>query len=112
MQERTLVWLQSVDFCSRTGLHTDHARFCLQRGEKASICRELEIGHFIDDRVHVMHILRDVVPHLCLFGEPGAERSCPPWATFASSWAEVVDWVTFSLQADCPTRPFWADPKH
>jgi hypothetical protein len=80
-------------------------RFCLQREDKASICREVEIRHFIDDRVHVMQILRGVVPHLCLFGEPGAERLCPPWSFFASSWAEVIDWVTCSPQADRPAGP-------
>jgi hypothetical protein len=93
MQERTLAWLQSVDFFSRTGLEPDHVRFCLQRQDKASICRELEISHFIDDRVHIVQILRGVVPHFCLFGEPGAERFCPPWATFASTWPEVMNWV-------------------
>jgi len=98
MQERTLAWLQSVNFFSRTGLQPDHLHFCLQRQDKASICRELEISHFIDDRVHVMQILRGVVPHLCLFGEPGEERICPPWACFASSWAEVLGWVSCSLQ--------------
>jgi hypothetical protein len=35
MQERTLSWFQSVDFCSRTGLQPDHVRFCLQREGKA-----------------------------------------------------------------------------
>ena len=98
MQERTLAWLQSVNFFSRTGLQPDHVRFCLQREDKTSICRELEISHFIDDRVHVMQILRGVVPHLCLFGEQGAERLCPPWATFATNWLEEVGWVTCSLQ--------------
>jgi hypothetical protein len=68
MQERTLSWLQSVDFFSRTGLQPDHVSFCLQRQDKATICRDLEISHFIDDRVHVMQILRGAVPHLCLFG--------------------------------------------
>jgi hypothetical protein len=62
--------------------------------------------------VHIIQILRGVVPHLCLFGEPGGERFCPPWACFASTWPEVVGWVTCSLQADCPTRPFGAHPKH
>jgi len=68
--------------------------------------------HFVDDRVHVMQIRRGVVPHLCLYGEPGAERFCPPWASFAPNWAEVVEWVTCSLQVNCPTRPFGAHPKH
>jgi hypothetical protein len=92
MQERTLAWMQSVDFFSRTGVQPDHVCFCLQREDKGLICRELGISHFIDDRVHIMQILRGVVPHLCLFGEPGAERFCPPWATFATNWPQVVDW--------------------
>jgi hypothetical protein len=74
MQERAQTWLQSVDFFSRTGLQPDHVRFCLQREDKATVCRDLEITHFIDDRVHIMQILRGVVPHLCLFGESGTER--------------------------------------
>jgi len=78
MQERSLSWLQSVDFFSRTGVQPDHVHFCLQRENRALICRELGISYFIDNRVHVMQILRGVVPHLCLFGEPGAERFCRP----------------------------------
>jgi hypothetical protein len=62
--------------------------------DKASICRELEISHFIDDRVHVMQILRGVVPHLCRFRESGAERFCPPWAPFATNWPKVLGWVS------------------
>jgi hypothetical protein len=105
MQERTLSWLQSVDFFSCTLMQPDHVRFCLQREDKETICRNLEITHFIDDRVHIMQILRGVVPHLCLFGEPGQERFCPPWATFATNWPEVVGWVSFSAQADRTPRP-------
>lgn len=51
MQERTLAWLQSVDFFSRTGLQPVHVRFCLQRQDKENICRELGISHFIVDLV-------------------------------------------------------------
>ncbi len=104
VQARTLAWLDAVGFYSRTGLAPDHVRFCLQREEKEGICRDLGITHFIDDRVHVMQILRGAVPHLYLFGEPGGEKFCPPWATFASAWAEVADLVTCSAQEDRPTR--------
>ena len=40
-----------------------------------------------------MQILRGVVPHLFQFAEPFAEKFCPPWASFASTWPEVVGWV-------------------
>jgi hypothetical protein len=52
---------------SRTGLNQEQVRFCLKREDKATVCRELEISHFIDDRVHIMQILRGVVLSLCLF---------------------------------------------
>jgi hypothetical protein len=89
VQAGTLAWLHAVDFFARTGVKHDHVRFCLSRHEKAAICRELEISHFVDDRVHVMQILRKTVRHLYLFGERGDERYCPPWATFVSTWADV-----------------------
>jgi len=104
MQARTLAWLDAVEFFSRTDLEPDNVRFCLQREDKERICRDLGITHFIDDRVHVMQILRGTVQHLYLLGEPGGEKFCPPWATFASSWPEVVDLVIRSVRKDRPTR--------
>jgi hypothetical protein len=104
MQARTRAWLDTVDFFSRTGLDVEHVRFCLERQEKEAICRELGISHFVDDHVHVMQILRHTVPHLYFFGEQGRKRFCPPWATFVSNWAEVVELLTSSLSKNCPTR--------
>jgi len=98
MQARTRAWLDSVEFFSRTGLDSEHVRFCAERQDKESICRELRITHFVDDRVHVMQILRYAVPHLYLFGEQGGERFCPPWATFVSAWGQVAGLVTSSLR--------------
>ena len=91
MQARTRQWLASADFWARTGMVTGRVRFCLEREEKAQLCSELGITHFVDDRVHVMQILRPVVPHLYLFGDEGDERLCPPWATFVKDWAQVAD---------------------
>jgi hypothetical protein len=104
MQARTLAWLHAVNFFARTDLKQDHVRFCLSRHEKETICRELEISHFLDDRVHVMQILRTAVPHLYLFGERGEERYCPPWATFVSSWAEVSALVIPRVPKSRPER--------
>lgn len=90
MQARTREWLDRTDFYERTGLPRDHVRFCLTREDKAPICRELGITHFVDDRVHIMQILREVVPHLYLFGEQDGTASCPPWATLVTSWADLL----------------------
>jgi hypothetical protein len=90
VQRMTIDWLESVKFYSRTGLRPDHVRFCRLRQEKETICRELALSHFVDDRVHVMQILRYTVPHQYLFGGSGDERYCPPWATFVSSWEQLA----------------------
>ena len=103
MQARTHAWLDTVDFFSRTGLDADHLRFCLNRQEKAVICRELEISHFVDDHVHVMQILRHTVPHLYFFGAQGRERFCPPWATCISNWADLMAVLTASLSKERST---------
>ncbi len=89
-QAGTRKWLETTDFFGRTGLEPEHVRFCLEREGKLGICRELAITHFVDDRIHVMQILRHDVPHLYLFGQAGDEKYCPPWATFVSSWAQIV----------------------
>ena len=98
MQARTRTWLDSTDFFSLTGLAPENVRFCLERQEKASICRDLNISHFVDDRIHIMQILRHTVPNLYLFGESGGEQYCPPWATFVSGWPQLVDLVTESIE--------------
>jgi hypothetical protein len=98
MQARSRGWLEAVDFHGRTGLPREHVRFCLEREDKAALCRELAVTHFVDDRVALMQILRGVVPHLYLFGDPRDARGCPPWATFVTAWAELMR----ALEPDLP----------
>ncbi|MDZ7393908.1 MAG: hypothetical protein ONB25_13545 [candidate division KSB1 bacterium] len=97
-QAATFAWLHDFQFFSRTGLDPEHVVFCRERQEKEGICRQLEITHFVDDRIHVMQILRYAVPHLYLFVNPGNERFCPPWATPVFSWSEVVQLFKASLE--------------
>ena len=91
MEARTCAWLESVDFFSRTGLSADHLRFCRERHEKEPICRELQITHFVDDRIHIMQILRHTVKNLYLFGDRGEKTICPPWVTFVWEWPQIVE---------------------
>jgi hypothetical protein len=90
MQERTRNWLESVDFFSHTGMARENLRFCLERSGKKAICTSLDITHFVDDRIHIMQILRQVVPHLFLFGAEESRHLCPPWATFVTSWSDLL----------------------
>ena len=100
MQQRTRDWLQSTHFFDQTGMRADKLHFCLEREEKKGICQQLGITHFVDDRIHIMQILRGVVPNLYLFGDPGGEKFCPPWATFVPGWAELVGVILASADPD------------
>lgn len=93
MQETTRKWLDSVDFFSQTGMARENLRFCLERSEKEAICKSLDISHFVDDRIHVMQILRHAVPHLFLFGREENRQLSPPWVTFVTSWPDLVSKV-------------------
>lgn len=93
VQARSLAWLDHHDFFARTGIPADNIRFCRRRVDKAPICAELGITHFIDDRVDVLEALRGVVAHLFLFGTPaqGAARS---WLTPVADWPAALRLVS------------------
>lgn len=85
-------WLEHHDTFDRTGIDADRVRFCRRRADKATICAELGLTHFIDDRIDVLAPMRGVVEHLHLFGtEPGPadER----WLTVLPDWPTAVERV-------------------
>ncbi|MBK6734115.1 MAG: hypothetical protein IPG61_08495 [bacterium] len=102
MQAKTLSWLEAEAFFARTRMSANQVRFCPRREDKAQICRDLGITHFVDDRIHIMQILRDVVPHLYLFGDPGGAKQCPPWATFVQNWQQVAELLIPSVDDGTP----------
>ena len=65
-EAKTRAWLAHREFFGVTGIPADHLRFCRQRREKAPICLELGITHFIDDRLEVLGYLESV-PNRYLF---------------------------------------------
>jgi hypothetical protein len=69
--------------------------FCRQRHEKAAICRELGLTHFIDDRL-------EVLSHLLGYGSPSLPfpvasrhvdrfRRFLPHVRMINQWSELVD---------------------
>jgi hypothetical protein len=86
VQERTLAWLAHHDFYAATGVAPDHVHFCRKRADKAGICAELGITHFVDDRLEVLSHLHDV-PHRFLFNPTPEEV-----ARFAQHLRQV-QWV-------------------
>jgi len=85
---KTMRWLKHQRFFERTGVKTKHVIFCSERSEKETICRRLDITHFIDDRVDVLIHLKSV-PHRYLF-----EPTSPQGGTsrFPRSTERVSDW--------------------
>jgi hypothetical protein len=67
-QEKTRRWLAHHRFFERTGIPHCHLVFCLRREQKAQLCRDKGITHFIDDRMDVLGHMSAVVPHRFLFG--------------------------------------------
>ncbi|MEQ8278227.1 MAG: hypothetical protein RMA76_41980 [Deltaproteobacteria bacterium] len=92
VQNKTLGWLSRWGFYASTGLVKGNVRFCRKRPEKAPICRQLGVTHFVDDRLDVLRPMLGVVPNLFLFGEQ-AEATCPSWAVAVPDWPATVEAV-------------------
>ncbi len=65
--DATRSWLIAHDFFKRTGIPESNVFYCIERREKADICRALGITHFVDDRLEVHIHLKDIVPGRFLF---------------------------------------------
>lgn len=88
-------WLEANRCYEETGVVRSHVRFCVERSQKAAISAELELTHFIDDRLQVLGSLVSV-PHRYLF-RPRPEE-VQRYAHFASdkltrvdAWHEVLN---------------------
>jgi hypothetical protein len=71
---RVIEWLESKDFFGRTGIPMERYHPCAERHEKAPICVELGITHFVDDRAEVLSHMIGQVENLYLFKSPDAEK--------------------------------------
>ena len=67
-QEKTRCWFARHRFFERTGIPDSNLIFCLRRDQKAQICQDKGITHFIDDRQDVLRHMSAAVPHRFLFG--------------------------------------------
>jgi hypothetical protein len=97
VQRRTRNWLTHRRFSESTGIPAQNVRFCADRAGKLDHCIELRITHFLDDRIHVMQILQNTVPHLFLFGpQKGGVARSRLW-TAVADWQEAVHAIHDSL---------------
>jgi predicted HAD superfamily Cof-like phosphohydrolase len=67
VERKTRGWLIHHRFYEQTGVLEAHLRFCLKRPDKAVICEELGVTHFVDDRQDVLDAMRGKVKHRFLF---------------------------------------------
>jgi len=95
VQARTERWLEHHRFFPITGIDPSHVRFCIERADKAPICAELGITHFVDDRVDVLGYLVGVVAHLFLFASEG--QPVPEFAIATPNWHEAKQRILASL---------------
>jgi hypothetical protein len=87
VQDRTWQWLVHHRVHEHTGIPPSHLRFCRRRPDKAVICAELAITHFVDDRLDVLVALAGIVPHRYLFGAHGSPL--PPGTEHTPTWADA-----------------------
>ena len=98
VQEKTRRWLSHQHFFERTGIPAHHLRFCLDRAEKATHCRELGVTHFIDDRQDVLRHLDGIVEHRFLFGPQSTP--VPPGLIPVASWRVVHEAIAQTCSID------------
>jgi hypothetical protein len=95
IQANTERWLSHHGFWDVTGIPSTQNRFVRQRRDKADVCAEVGVTHFVDDRSEVISTLDGVVAHRFLFGPQSAP--CPRGATHVMTWADVVPAIRATL---------------
>lgn len=98
-QKKTMEWLDHVQFFKKTGgISKKNVNFCLERPQKAGICENLGITHFIDDRLDVLIHLLPVtsIKKLYLFNPAPIENQnhwlyFSPQITKINSWKDVLN---------------------
>jgi hypothetical protein len=89
VRERTVAWFQHHHFFERTGIDPANVRFCRERAQKAPICAELGITHFIDDRSDVLEPMSGIVANRFLFGPQRNPIACSPGLQPLADWGAV-----------------------
>lgn len=87
-ERRNIEWLDHNDFFNQTGLLKSNLRFCRERRLKSPICEDLQITHFIDNRIGVLRSLV-TVPHKYCFNPPSNPDKNYSDVHILSSWSDV-----------------------
>ena len=94
-EARNRHWLNHHRFFAMMGIPESNVHFCLKREEKAPICKELGVTHFIDDRLEVLSHMVGIVPNLYLLGPSEGDlrkfRQYLPKVTVVQSWDQIQE---------------------
>lgn len=93
VENKTKGWLKHQNFYRQTGLKRENLRFCRKRPDKAPICKQLQITHFVDDRADVLQHMIGVVPNLFLFGEQ-RDRVESDSFVWTPDWDSVLEGIS------------------
>lgn len=94
IQMKSLRWLKHHRFFERTGVKPKHIYFCMERSDKAPMCRKLGITHFVDDRLDVLRSLQTVPYRFLLDTGSRLSESKPGFAQSiraVTSWGQIAE---------------------
>jgi NADH:ubiquinone oxidoreductase subunit len=90
---RSRKFVLSAEFAEGTGIPIERVHYCRERHEKAPICKQIGVTHFIDDRPEVLAHMEGIVPfRMCFQGRiADAEEFKEKLTTMISvnSWTEI-----------------------
>ena len=101
VQAKTLDWLAHHGLYATTGIAPEHVHFCRKRQDKAGICTDLGITHFVDDRLEVLSYLTSVPARYLFRPDPDAVAE---YAHVLPDVRQVASWDELAAELEV-TRP-------
>jgi len=99
IQEKSLQWLEYYKFFEITGMRKINVHFTEKREEKAVVCQQFLITHFIDDRTDVMKFLMQcpTIKHYYLYNpEPVQQQNF--FVYYLPELCKVKNWLAVLTQ--------------
>jgi len=87
----TRQWLGGNGFLGANAIPSGNVHFVRKRREKASVCAEFGLTHFVDDRIDVLETLASVGYRFLFTG--ANEHDVPIQTDNGSAWVIASDWV-------------------
>lgn len=92
---RVLQYMNDRQLWSQLGIPSDNIRFCIRRCDKAPICRDIGITHFVDDHTEVLTYMGSV-PHRYALGTKPEELTVFPAENgiqLCNTWPEIASLI-------------------